>query len=161
MVWGGICASGKTPLVIVNEGVKINKEYYQSKILEAVYFHGLSSTSATSNGHSSRIVLQRTRRRQLRSGAEPTFQISSHLRNGHPSHIISIIQITAYGRFWRPGPVLRPTKFWSCWSNHCSENGIKCRRRRCGMRPKISRASKALYPCKGRPLRESLNILYT
>jgi hypothetical protein len=36
MVWGGICASGKKPLVIVNEGVKINKEYYQSKILEAV-----------------------------------------------------------------------------------------------------------------------------
>jgi hypothetical protein len=36
MVWGGICASGKTPLVIVNKGEKINKEYYQSKILEAV-----------------------------------------------------------------------------------------------------------------------------
>jgi hypothetical protein len=36
MVWGGICTSGKTPLVIINEGVKINKEYYQSQILEAV-----------------------------------------------------------------------------------------------------------------------------
>jgi inhibitor of nuclear factor kappa-B kinase subunit alpha len=36
MIWGGICASGKPPLVIVNEGVKISKEYYQSKILEAV-----------------------------------------------------------------------------------------------------------------------------
>jgi hypothetical protein len=36
MVWGGICTSGKTPPVIVNEGVKINKKYCQSKILEAV-----------------------------------------------------------------------------------------------------------------------------
>jgi hypothetical protein len=36
IVWGRICTSSKTPLVIVNEGVKINKEYYQSKILEAV-----------------------------------------------------------------------------------------------------------------------------
>jgi hypothetical protein len=36
IVWDGIYASGKTPLVIVNEGVKINKDYYQSKILEAV-----------------------------------------------------------------------------------------------------------------------------
>jgi inhibitor of nuclear factor kappa-B kinase subunit alpha len=36
MVWGGICTSSKTPLVIINKGLKINEEYYQSKILEAV-----------------------------------------------------------------------------------------------------------------------------
>jgi len=35
MVWGGICASGKTPLVFVEEGVKINQEVYRRDILEA------------------------------------------------------------------------------------------------------------------------------
>ena len=36
MVWGGICASGKTPLIFVAEGVKINTETYQQDILESV-----------------------------------------------------------------------------------------------------------------------------
>ena len=36
MVWGGICASGKTPLVSVDQGVKINQEVYRRNILETV-----------------------------------------------------------------------------------------------------------------------------
>ncbi|GFY17827.1 uncharacterized protein TNCV_1075621 [Trichonephila clavipes] len=36
MVWGGISASGKTPLVFVEEGVKINQKVYQRDIIEAV-----------------------------------------------------------------------------------------------------------------------------
>uniref|UniRef100_A0A7I4Z6J4 DDE_3 domain-containing protein n=1 Tax=Haemonchus contortus TaxID=6289 RepID=A0A7I4Z6J4_HAECO len=34
MVWAGVCASGKTPLVIVDPGVKIDKDYYLKTILE-------------------------------------------------------------------------------------------------------------------------------
>lgn len=36
MVWGGICASGKTPLIFIEEGVKINSSVYRRDILEAV-----------------------------------------------------------------------------------------------------------------------------
>ena len=36
MVWGGICASGKTTLVLVDQGVKINQEVYRRNILETV-----------------------------------------------------------------------------------------------------------------------------
>lgn len=36
MVWGGICASGKTPLIFVDKGVKINQELYRRDILESV-----------------------------------------------------------------------------------------------------------------------------
>ena len=36
MVWAGICASGKTPLVFVDPGVKINKNYYLTEILQGV-----------------------------------------------------------------------------------------------------------------------------
>ncbi|CAD5206963.1 unnamed protein product [Bursaphelenchus okinawaensis] len=36
MGWAGICASGKIPLIFVDEGVKINKEVYQRDILESV-----------------------------------------------------------------------------------------------------------------------------
>ncbi|GFS73133.1 uncharacterized protein TNCV_686931 [Trichonephila clavipes] len=35
MVWGGICASGKTPLVFMEEGVKINQKMYRRGIIEA------------------------------------------------------------------------------------------------------------------------------
>jgi hypothetical protein len=33
MVWGGICSSGKTPLIFVDEGVKVNKNVYLERIL--------------------------------------------------------------------------------------------------------------------------------
>ena len=36
MVWAGICASGKTPLIFVEPGVKINADVYQRDILESV-----------------------------------------------------------------------------------------------------------------------------
>ncbi|GFS84128.1 DDE_3 domain-containing protein [Trichonephila clavipes] len=36
MVWGGICASDKTPLVFVEKGVKINQIVYRRDIIEAV-----------------------------------------------------------------------------------------------------------------------------
>ena len=36
MVWGGICATGKNPLVIAEKGVKINAKVYQEKILRDV-----------------------------------------------------------------------------------------------------------------------------
>lgn len=36
MVWGGICATGKTPLIFVEQGIKITQEVYRRDILEAV-----------------------------------------------------------------------------------------------------------------------------
>lgn len=36
MVWGGICSTGKTPLVFVDAGLKINQEMYRRDILENV-----------------------------------------------------------------------------------------------------------------------------
>lgn len=36
MVWAGICATGKTPMIFVEKGVKINAKIYQESILRAV-----------------------------------------------------------------------------------------------------------------------------
>lgn len=36
MVWAGICSSGKTPLIFVDRGVKMNQEIYRRDILEKV-----------------------------------------------------------------------------------------------------------------------------
>jgi inhibitor of nuclear factor kappa-B kinase subunit alpha len=36
MAFGGICASGKTPLIFIEEGIKVNQEVYRRDILEAV-----------------------------------------------------------------------------------------------------------------------------
>lgn len=36
MVWGGITFDGKTPLVFVKPGVKINQQYYQDEILDKI-----------------------------------------------------------------------------------------------------------------------------
>ena len=34
MVWRGICATGKTPLVFIDRNVKINAQVYQQKVLK-------------------------------------------------------------------------------------------------------------------------------
>ncbi|XP_045496952.1 uncharacterized protein LOC123695222 [Colias croceus] len=36
LVWRGICSTGKTPLVFVKKGVKVNQEIYQRDILESL-----------------------------------------------------------------------------------------------------------------------------
>jgi len=36
MVWGGICATGKTPLIFIEKGVKINAPVYQNEVLVKV-----------------------------------------------------------------------------------------------------------------------------
>ena len=36
MVWGGICATGKTLLVFIEKGVKVSSKVYQEKILRDV-----------------------------------------------------------------------------------------------------------------------------
>lgn len=36
MVWAGICATGKTPLVFIDPGTKVNAKMYQDKILREV-----------------------------------------------------------------------------------------------------------------------------
>lgn len=36
MVWAGICATGKTPLVFVTPGAKVNAAHYQKEVLEKV-----------------------------------------------------------------------------------------------------------------------------
>lgn len=36
MVWAGVCASGKTPLVFLEKGVKVNQEIYRKQVLEDV-----------------------------------------------------------------------------------------------------------------------------
>ena len=36
MVWAGICSNGKTPLVFIDPGVKVNAKYYQTNILNGI-----------------------------------------------------------------------------------------------------------------------------
>ena len=38
MIWGGICASGKTPLVFIDKNVKINASNYQQIVLRDVLY---------------------------------------------------------------------------------------------------------------------------
>ncbi|XP_076037187.1 uncharacterized protein LOC143022725 [Oratosquilla oratoria] len=82
MVWGGICASVKTPLVFVERGQKSTRTCTDATSSRPWYFRGPSSTLAMRNGRSSRIPLRPTGQKRLRSGAKPIFWVSSHLRNG-------------------------------------------------------------------------------
>ena len=93
MVWAWICALGKTPLVFVNEGVKIDHNVYHRDILNAVVIHTAVATLADSNGHFYKIPIQPTERKRHRSGTWPIFLTSSHLRNGRHIRQISTLWI--------------------------------------------------------------------
>ncbi|GFY21917.1 uncharacterized protein TNCV_3295611 [Trichonephila clavipes] len=56
MIWGGICASGKTPLVSV--GVKVNPKVYTGEtLLKLLYFRGIISISEIQIGRFNKTAL--------------------------------------------------------------------------------------------------------
>ena len=57
MVWAGICATGKTPLVFVDQGVKINQNVYRRDILGAVVVRWARRHFDDNNEHFNKIRL--------------------------------------------------------------------------------------------------------
>ena len=133
MVGAEIFATGKTPLVFVDEGVKLTNTLTNVTSWTLWWFLRHVATLTDSNGPFNKIPLQPTERKRLRSGARLIFP-TLHLRNGRPTRRISTLWITAIGRCWRPGPVLSPTKIWR---RRCSRGDTDCRRTSWGARPRI------------------------
>ena len=71
MVWDGISASGNTPLAFVDPGVKINKNYYLTGIVQGFWSLGLGPILAIGIGFFNRILLQPTRHEMFRTGVKP------------------------------------------------------------------------------------------
>ena len=98
-----------------------------------------NATLANSNGHINKIPHKLTEWKQCRSGASPIL-MPSHLRNGNLTHRILTLWFTAFGKFWRPGPVLSTTKIWRLWSYSCSWGGSDCQQKSCSTWPWIFRS---------------------
>lgn len=75
MVWGGICATGKTPLVFIDRNVKINANVYQNVILRDVLHPW-----ATEHFGENRFVLQQDW--APAHGAKTTIQLCEELFPG-------------------------------------------------------------------------------
>ncbi|VDP54908.1 unnamed protein product [Heligmosomoides polygyrus] len=71
MVCAFITSDGKSSLIFVGPGVKINQQNYLNDV-RSIWFHGSNSTSGIGHMSSSRIMLLRSRRKLFRSGAAPT-----------------------------------------------------------------------------------------
>ena len=73
MVWAGICASGKTPLVFVDPWVKINKNYYLTGIVQGFWSLGLGPILALGIGFFSRILLPAHKAREVQNWCQANF----------------------------------------------------------------------------------------
>ena len=85
MVWAAVSQAGKSPLVFVPEGVKINKETYIETILEQTLKPWAKKRTETRAGLFSRTAQQATPRASPNSGAKTTAQASSPRTSG-PHH---------------------------------------------------------------------------
>ena len=135
MVWAGICKTGKTPLIFVNPGVKINKDYYLREILQGFLQPG--ATLGIGTGFFNKIQHLLIRLEKCKVGVEKICLVSYHLKNGTLTVRILIRWTIRCGLFWRPGIALNHTKVWSRSVNHSSGNGRKSHPKRCELLSKI------------------------
>ena len=68
MVWAGVTADRRTPLVFIPQGVKINQQVYRESILESVLKPWPKNISKGVRGPLNKTQPQRARPKQLRSG---------------------------------------------------------------------------------------------
>ena len=59
-VWGAVTADGRSPLVFIDRGAKINAEYYREHVLKTVLKPRQTNISASDHGHSNRTQHHRT-----------------------------------------------------------------------------------------------------
>jgi len=85
LVWGGICTSGKIPLVFRDQGVKKTRKCTDAISSRLLYFLGPRSTSPMRNGCSSKTQHRPTELKWHRSGVRLIFRISLVQRNSHPT----------------------------------------------------------------------------
>ena len=116
MVMGGVCATGKTPLVFVEKGVMINKDVYVRDILEAVVLPWTQQNVINQEWtfQQDSAPAHRAKKTQESSGAKRIFLASSQPLDGRPTHRISTLWTTVSGQFLRPGCVRSLTKVSSC-----------------------------------------------
>ena len=110
MVWAGVSAKGRTPLVFIPPGVKVNVVKYQELVLNPIV-RGLGKTMFNDRPfYSSNTVRQPTQRKSTKSGYERISQTSSPRRNGLLPAQISIRWTSRCGRYWRQMRALLPTR---------------------------------------------------
>ncbi|GFT20979.1 hypothetical protein TNCV_3131271 [Trichonephila clavipes] len=80
-VCGGNCARGKTPVVFVEDGLKINKKVYHRDILEAVIFLWAQKEMQTERFN--KTLHQLTLPKRHKNSTRRIFQ--TYLKNGHPT----------------------------------------------------------------------------
>ncbi|XP_017478987.1 PREDICTED: uncharacterized protein LOC108368613 [Rhagoletis zephyria] len=86
MVWAGICSSGKTPLIFVDQGVKINREVYRRNILEAVVLPWAQEHFGEQEWTFQQDSAPAHRTSEFKTGAKKIFRTLSQLQNGHRTH---------------------------------------------------------------------------
>ena len=127
-----IGAIGKTHLVFVDEGVKINQNIYLRDILDAVVFPWAQQQWTLQQNSA---LTHRAKETQGWCKAHfPDFITSVEW----PPYSTDLNPMDyAFGQFCRRGPVLSPTIIWRLWSSRCSANWTDCRRKSSGARPWI------------------------
>ena len=110
MVWAGVCASGKTPLVFLEKGVKVNQEIYRKQVLEDV----LLPWAQIHFGNQQWVFQQDSapahRAKTTKHGCITTFHDLSLHNNGRPTHPTSTRWTIPFGLFLKAKSVLQNTQ---------------------------------------------------
>ena len=89
MVWAGVTSTGRTPLVFVPQGVKVNQSVYRDDILKKVLKPWARKHFKKGEvGIPARFSTSSQGKKPHKNGAKQIFQGLSHRKNGHPHHQI-------------------------------------------------------------------------
>jgi hypothetical protein len=157
MVWAGVTTDGrKTPLVFIEEGVKID---------QAVYLHLMSET-VYGDVWGGSMVFQHDE--ALSHTAKSVQQWCMDIFPGFwgkdmwpPSSLISIPWTLAFGPFWKPRPVPHLCQIWTLSSRISPKPGLKSLLKRCvPWPPPPSTDSRLLWPPMVDILRDEYVIFF-
>ena len=125
MLWASVAKFGRSPLIFVKQGVKLNQKNYRNNILVGSL---LPWTKEHFLRHFNKIWYRCTELKRRRSGYQPMFPTLFPKRNGPLHHPIWILSILISGDTSRARSQQQIIKVWRHWRQKYERNGRKCPR---------------------------------
>ena len=144
MVWAKITAAGRSPIIFVSSGVKLNSQRNILDILEAELLPWARQQLIVHIGLFNKTLVHHMAPKWIQAGFRPTFQHWLAKMNGPQGAQIWTLSIFLCGQFWRVRFAELLMIHWINWSWSCYKNGHWSLKKYCVPPVKLTRVDWSL-----------------